>query len=57
VSHRKVIRGSDRSFGRTLAAVFTIIGCIRSLPGNCILHKAEQNQNLKTEYKHAFELD
>jgi hypothetical protein len=25
--------------------------------GNCILHKAEQNQNLKTDYKHAFELD
>jgi carbamoyltransferase len=25
--------------------------------GNCILHKAEQNPNLKTDYKHAFEPD
>ncbi len=34
VSHRKVVRGSDRSFGLVFAALFTIIGCIPLLRGH-----------------------
>jgi Saxitoxin biosynthesis operon protein SxtJ len=36
VSHREVVRGSERSFGLVLAAVFTIIGCIPLLRGHSL---------------------
>lgn len=34
VPRQKVVRGSDRSFGLALAAVFTFIGCIPLLRGH-----------------------
>ena len=36
VSHREVVRGSERSFGLVLAAAFTIIGCIPLLRGHSL---------------------
>ena len=34
VSHREVVRGSERSFGLVFAALFAIIGCIPLLRGH-----------------------